>query len=229
MDYDDEFTESVSDTTREHVFERDGHACWLCKHETTLHIAHQIDAAASRRFSVFQDNGTIPSKVTDPSHIDNLFPLCPNCHGGYDAVFPEWILIPDTETLQKYIDHEKIDYEERLFVSQNPSIGSVPLRSLPFINRHDVLYHPLIISQKYQDFLGSDRRHPPQWPKRWLGEPTTTIHRAARRGLFESTPTQLIQLPGRCGRPGRAWQTGVPEIFWVLVGELIRLWARPKL
>lgn len=54
---------------------------------------------------------TIPSFLrlseSDPS---NLFTLCPNCHAGYDATFPDWVLIPDPKTLQKYIDHEKDDF-----------------------------------------------------------------------------------------------------------------------
>lgn len=89
---DSSYDESLIDYTREHVFERDGHACWLCNHESTLHIAHQIDSTAFRRFSQLQKDGTIPSEVTNLSHVDNLFPLCPNCHAGYDAAFPDWIL-----------------------------------------------------------------------------------------------------------------------------------------
>jgi hypothetical protein len=55
------------------------------------------------------------------------------------------------------------------------------------------------------------------WPKPWLGEPTTIIHRASNHGLFgSSNPIQSIRL----GR-GRMWQTGVPEILRVLVAELI--------
>ena len=217
--YDDDSTE-LEDCIRAKVFERDGHVCWLCnnKEEVQLEVAHQIDSAAIDRFSEYKANGTIPPTVTNPDHPDNSIPLCANCHLSYDAKSPGWVLIPDAETLQKFIDHEKIDYEIRKSESLSATVHRP--RSLPSIDRSTILYHPLIITKNYTTFTA----HQPRWPKRWMGEPTTVIHRAARCGLFESTPTRSFNLPGR--GPGRAWQTGVPGIFQVLVGQLIRLWAR---
>ena len=168
-------------------------------------------------FFRFHDYGTIPSTVTDPSHHDNLIPLCPNCHAAYDAAFPEWILVPDEKTLQEYINHEKMDYEQRCTASITPP------RSLPILDRRKILYHPFIITHKYHEFLGP-QSNPPKWPKSWLGEPTTVIHRALR-GVFESTPVQQFSFPGR-GRGRGKWQTGVPEIFRLLINELVNLWSR---
>ena len=130
--------------------------------------------------------------------------LCVYCHEGYDAAFSDWVLIPDKETLRTYIDHEKNDYEQRYLVSKKSC--SVPPRCLPFIVRNKILYHPLIITQPtvVRNYLRGDTH----WPKRWLGEPTTVIHRAVCHGLFNSNPIQ----PLRLGR-GRMWQIGVPEIF----------------
>ena len=170
--------------------------------------------------------GTIPYSVDDHFHCDNLFPLCYECYWGYDRRFPEWLLIPDKETIQKFIDHEKMDYENRYLVSQT---SHPPPRSLPFIDRTKILYHPLMITQNTQIYYGICHSGDPtnsSWPKNWRGEPTLTIHRAACCGLFDSSPIRPISL----GR-NRKWQTGVPEIFRVLVGELINLWARqlPKM
>jgi hypothetical protein len=93
-------------------------------------IVHQIpadDGYGGTAFSHFQADKTIPSldKSVTSSHPDNLFALCANCREGYDAAFPDWVLIPDEETLHKYIDHEKNDYEQRYLVSQKSH--SVPL------------------------------------------------------------------------------------------------------
>ena len=221
-----ETAKSVTESTRKDVFERDGRQCWLCNRDILgLHVAHHIDASEFHSFSRFQENGTIPSVVTDPSHCDNLFPLCPHCHVAYSATFPQWVLIPDEETLQTYINHEKNDYEQRHSMVSSDSSDSVPPRSLPPIDRTKILYHPLIITHQYKSLL-ANRFNSLQWPKHWPGEPTTVIHRAARRGLFESTPVQPFRFPGKRLGCGRGWQTGVPENFQILVGELIRLWAR---
>ena len=215
--YDDD---SIDDSIRAKVFERDGHVCWLCNHKYALVVAHQIDAAAFEHFFEFKKNGTIPPTVSDLDHPDNLISLCANCRFGYDASFPDWLLIPDEETLQKYIDHEIFDYEVRKSLPVTAH-KPPPIRSLPSIDRSTILYHPLIIMKDHTAFT----THHPQWPKRWMGEPTTVIHRAARRGILESTPTTSFDLPGSL--PGRrTWHTGVPEGFQVLVGKLIRLWAR---
>lgn len=63
-----------------------------------------------------------------------------------------------------------------------------------------------------------------RWPLRWLGEPTTVIHRAAHRGLFDSTLIRLIQ--PSLGLGNQQLETGVPEVFRKLVIKLIGLWAR---
>ena len=206
-------TETVNKITCELVYRRDGKKCWLCNIHSPIRIVHQINdsEAAFPSFYMYKKNGTIPSFVDNPSHPDNLVPLCYNCHAGFDITFPDWILIPDEATLRKYIEHEMMDYEERLLVSQT---SRPPPRSLPLLNRSEILYHPLIITQAFTNYSRG------AWPKGWMGEPTTAIHRAARHGLFESTPVRPISL----GR--RKWQTGVPEVFQLLVGELIRLWAR---
>ena len=195
-------TESVPENICEQVFERDGHRCWLCYHESTLHIAHQIDAAAFHPFYQFRANGlgTIPSSITNLAHPDNLFPFCANCHEGYDAAFPDWVLIPDKNTLQKYIDHEN-NYQQRYLISQK-SPSSVPPRSLPNIDRSEILYHPLIITQiTTKCYLSGDKN----WPRHWLGEPTTTIHRAAHRGLFNSTSIHPMRLGHASGKGARQW------------------------
>ena len=130
----------------------------------------QIDDLTA--FSRFRENATIPSLTANPSHPENLFPLCVYCHEGYDAAFSDWVLIPDSkETLHTYIDHEKNDYEQRYLVSQKSC--SVPPRSLPFIVRNKILYHPLIITQPtvVRNYLRGDTH----WPKRRLGEPTTLL------------------------------------------------------
>ena len=208
--------EDITESTHDLVFDRDGYACWLCGDTTTsINIAHQIQAAASRHpFPLFKANGTIA--IPDLSHPDNLLPLCPTCHSEYDLTFPEWIMVPDADTLKQYLEHEKEDYDHRLHVSLTSQI-CLP-RTLPSIDRMKVFYHPAILStyvnlQKYKS----------EWPKHWLGEPTTVIHRAAWCGLLDSTPIQPIQL----GLGNRTWHRGVQPIFQTLIGELIRLWARP--
>lgn len=219
-------TVSISDDTCERVYERDGYKCWLCDSPggTTLEVAHHIDAAAEFPFAMFRDNGTIPHSINKTSHFDNIFPLCAHCHIGYGLrlTFPKWIIVPDEETIRKYIDHEKSDYEDRCLISKTlASRCPIPPRTLPLIDRSKVLYYPLFITQNPSFTKKILRLTSSNWPKSWLGEPTTTIHRAACRGLWESTPVKPITL----GR--RNWQSGVPQIFQVLIGELINLWGRP--
>lgn len=222
MDWD--ITE-VSEAIREKVFERDGHNCWLCGNESPIQISHQIDAAATHPFSRFRANGTIPASVTSPNHIDNLFPLCANCHIGYDHTFPDWVLVPDEKTLQKYIDYEKRDYQKRYIASLNSP--ETPPRSLPLLDRSKIFYHPLLTTEKspyvhLQWYLKGETR----WPLRWLGEPTTVIHRAALRGLFDSTPIQPIQPIRPTCLGNQHLETGIPEAFKKLIMKLIMLWAR---
>lgn len=210
----DDSESGVSDYTREAVLERDNQECWLCENKapTVLQVCHQIDSAASDAFTQFQLNGTIPSSVNNSAHRDNLITLCSNCHLHYDAAFPDWIFFPDIPTIERYIQHEIQDYEARLLISKNPS-RKIPARSLPTINRSTVLYYPAFLASYMP-------RHGSKWPKNWLGEPTTVIHRVARRGLLESTPV-------RSPLGNKGWQRGVPAIFQMLIEELIRLWARP--
>ena len=205
--------EDVSETIRNLVFERDGDACWLCgETSTTVNIAQQINASAERHpFPSFTANGTID--IPFLSHPDNLIPLCPTCHTQYDLSFPEWIMVPDSHTLNEYLKHENMDYDHRLLVSktsQNP-----PPRTLPIIDRTKILYHPIILSTQFRL-----RRIENEWPRNWQGDPATVIHRAALRGLLDSNPIQPIFFGGR------KFQRGVQPIYQQLIGELIRLWAR---
>ena len=133
-------SESVPEHTREFIFECDGERCWLCHFDSNIHIAHQIDAAAQYAFSQYHENGIIPLETTNVCHRDNLFPLCPICHAGYDLSFPSWVLIPDGDTLQKYIYYEKKNYEERYLISKSSPSVRVPPWSLPKIDRNQVLY-----------------------------------------------------------------------------------------
>ena len=215
---------------REEVFKRDGRKCWLCNSENdNLHIAHQINA--DDQFPLYHINSTIPSSIFETSHPDNLFPLCDTCHKGYDAGWSDWLIVPDKETLQKYIDHEKNDFEqrERYLLSQksrSSSSLSVPPRSLPLLNRNKILYHPLLLNEQAAKKYVRQDTH---WPKHWLGEPTLIIHRSMYRSIF--LDTAITTTSGRGVRPlrlasGAMWQIGVPDIFTTLVTELMMLWRR---
>ena len=111
-----------------------------------------------------------------------------------------------------------MDYEQRCMPSFPPP------RSLPILDRKFFLYHPLIISHDYGAFT---RYSSLKWPKNWMGEPTTVILRASR-GMLAPTPVQQFPIAGRGRGPasGKS-QTGIPDIFRLLVTELISLWARP--
>ena len=218
MNFDDdrEYSDRIPESTRE-VFDRDGDECWLCGHKSeSINIAHQIHTAAWRHpFPAFISNGTIPSRI-QLSHRDNLIPLCASCHVSYDAVYPEWIIIPRIDTLNQYIKHEKKDYDHRHIAAQSSGI-SIP-RTFPSINRTRVTYNPLIPSPRVIV------RDSSIWPKHWQGEPTTVIHRAAWNGLLAPNTVQAVQ-PIRLGNG--TWQSGVPTIFKAMVCELTRLWDRP--
>ena len=131
--------------------------------------------------------------------------------------------------LETYIEHEKENFEYRCDLrSDSPETTTESYltalhRTLPIINREKILYHPLIISKLLSLRQFDNSSH---WPKVWLGEPTTVIHRVARRGLLESTIVQTITLG--CQARRWRWQRGVPAVFQKLVWELFRLWARPS-
>ena len=213
--------DSITDTCElaKLVYECGGNKCWLCGDTSfAVGIVHHIHPKAWRSpFPAYLANGLIP-KHFDLSHPDNLIPLCRSCQTSYDADFPEWILVPDTDTLKKYIEHEKKDYDLRFLISQS-STNSVPPRTLPLIDRTQVTYYPLFLSPH----LHLPRFEFDHWPKNWLGEPTAVIHRATWRGLLNPSPIQPIRLPVG----PRMWQRGVPAIFQILVVELVRLWTRP--
>ena len=201
MFFDDD--EDITEAVREAVFERDGDDCWLCGATSpSIHISHQIPASAFRHpFPLFKANGTID--IPDLSHPDNLIPLCGSCHLGYNASFPEWIMVPDADTLRHYIEHEKEDYERHQG------------RTLPSIDRTKILYQPLILYDNFQL-----RRIGVDWPKHWRGDPTTVIHRSAWHGILDSNPIQPIGL-------GRNFHRGIEPVYPRLIGELMRLWRRP--
>ena len=212
MIFDDEL-EEVPESTCTHVFERDGHSCWLCGETSrTVNIAHQIPASASEHpFPLLRDNGTI--SISSLSHCDNLIPLCPTCHTEYDMAFPDWIMVPDSDTLNQYLEHEKKDYHHRHLLSQT-SKNPFP-RTLPTIDRSNVIYHPLILSTQFRlDRIRTDL------PMNWRGDPATVIHRAALRGLMDSNPIQQMHFRNR------TFQRGVQPIYQSLIGDLMRLWAR---
>ena len=207
----DNDSEDVTEGTRDEVFHRDGQACWLCgDNTTTVNIAHQIHATAAKHpFLSFQENGTI--SLPNLSHSDNLIPLCPTCHTAYDLAYPEWIMVPDTDTLNHYIEHEENDYNHR-------KKDSHP-RTLPSIDKTKIKYHPMIL---HPDFNLGRIRSSCKWPKQWLGEPTTVIHRVAWHGLLCSNPIRQLKGPSR-----RQFNSGVLPIYQILLGNLMRLWARP--
>lgn len=116
-------------------------------------------------------------------------------------------------TLNRYLEHEEKDYNHRLHVSLS-SQNSLP-RTLPSIDRMKVSYHPAILSTQYR--FGPEAL---QWPKHWLGEPTTVIHRAAWRGLLHSNPIEPVRLGDR------NFQRGIDPILQRKIVDFIRLWAR---
>lgn len=209
--------EDITDTIRDAVFERDGDDCWLCGEVSHIHIAHQIAASAFRHpFPLFKANGTID--IPDLSHPDNLIPLCPTCYVGYDSSFPDWIMVPDADTLRHYINYEKEDYERRQG-SQGPGSlqGALQGRTLPSIDRTKVLYYPMILRDDFRL-----RRIEVDWPKHWQGDPTTVIHRSAWHGILDSNPIRPIGL----GFGGRIFNRGIDPLYPGLIRELMRLWSR---
>ena len=145
----DELTGShVSPSTYDRVLERDGECCWLCSNEphnimADVHVAQLIDTTSNQWFTQCQQNGPIPT--TNVDHQDNLVPLCPSCHSSFDdAGFPGMDFRPwHKKTIQKYIDHEKSDYEQRLLLSTPNSPVPRSLsnnwsehRSLPSLDTH---------------------------------------------------------------------------------------------
>jgi hypothetical protein len=82
--------ETLSDLTCEAVYQRDGMKCWMCEDPRHTKITHLINAEALNTFDMYQDNGTIPKYIDDPSHPDGLLPLCYNYLAGYDKEFPDY-------------------------------------------------------------------------------------------------------------------------------------------
>lgn len=100
-------------------------------------------------------------------------------------MFPNWILVPHEETIRKYIEHEKQDYEKRSLASRHVS------RSLPEIDRRQVLYHPLITTYtngNYKNYFGLTRSFKP-WPKPWLGNSPS-----GHAGPFVTSPNPAIPI-----------------------------------
>ena len=53
------------------------------------------------------------SHTQPPSTTVIIISLCGTCHLAFDHHPPHWIMLPEGETIQTYIDHERNDYAAR--------------------------------------------------------------------------------------------------------------------
>ena len=148
------------------------------------------------------------------NHADNLITLCGNCHAAYDSEYPAWIMVPTTNILNRYIQHERDNYEYRVAAA---AVGQIVPRSLPGIDKNNVAYHRFVLDPVWG--VG----HPiNQHVKNWAGEPTAVIFKALRGLAQPCTPITRSRMDG----------TGEVRIE---MGEsirtknmtLVRLWSRP--
>ena len=156
----------------------------------------------------------IPSGLT-LAHEDNLIALCPTCHAAYNAEYPYWIMVPTIATLNRYVQHERQDYQNRAAAAAQ---GEVIPRTLPDIVKEEVEYHRFLFSPGW---ASSHCRHPHAGVKTWGGEPTTAVFKAIRA---LAQPCEVVTCS--VGR-GSSVQVGVMESVRSKVMELVRAWSQP--
>ncbi|KAI9773894.1 MAG: hypothetical protein M1840_006120 [Geoglossum simile] len=218
-----------SQSTRQKLLTRDSFQCWLCEVKETdvLEASHNVSAASPAAFQRYKSQGLLSASLTHLAHINNLILLCRNCYGAYDAPSPGWIVLP--EHLEFFINWEEQDYKRREEQAAREGIA-VP-RTVPSSDDYAGGFVPYFV-------------HPYKWmlppanttifPKRYLGEPTAVILKAALAafqpfaenqqpgiGIRDSVMLQLFTLLSlyRRGEPsGPAAEPGVPGTLATVVG-----------
>jgi hypothetical protein len=101
--------------------------CWLCEGNPGLDISHQINIAENEAFVDFRPMEHFQSTLT------HLMQTIYSRFAQMTKFFPDWILIPDESTLEKYIQHEDENYDYRCNLV--PHWRESLQRTLPIIDR----------------------------------------------------------------------------------------------
>lgn len=127
------------------------------------------------QFAYYSSLGLLSPSLTYLDHPDNLIILCGVCHPSYDSDHPYWVMVPDSATLSRYIQHERADYNSRARAARR---GIYQDRTLPVVDRTLIRYHPCILDPLMVPGLSATVRIA-EWPKMWLGDPIAALIKAA--------------------------------------------------
>lgn len=155
----------------------------------------------------------LPASLTHLDHEDNLITLCGNCRTLYNTPVPHWVMIPDHDTLDKYIAHERADFESRCTAAEQ---GISQPRTLPTIDRQSVRYYPFIMNRSMQlpgNVQISD------WPMPWLGDPIAALVKGVG-GMFQPF-TEMTTVH----ETGEDLQLGAQDDLRERVVELLDNWC----
>ena len=121
-------------------------------------------------------------------------------------------MVPTFETLNRYVTHERRQYQERVRAAAR---GVLLHRTLPVVDKAGVLYHHFTMDPVF----GAGNPVQP-WVKTWGGEPTTVILKCIL-GIAQPCVQETFNIPG-----GQQAVVGVDEQIRSKVMELVRLWSR---
>lgn len=109
-------------------------------------------------------------------HRDNLITLCVVCHGGFDAEYPLWVMVPTIPILVTAARY-----------------GEILQRTLLHIDTSDAQYHRFLLEpgwirenlHSYDDLM-----------RTWSGEPTAAILKAVK-SIAEVIEVEEVSVGGR--------------------------------
>lgn len=170
-----------------------------------------------------RENGTVFRSLTHLAHHRNLISLCPNCHEAYNASPIMWCMPPEDEVLERFISHERQDYQERQAIAASSGLSPPrqTLESDPSFDVTTITYRIYFFNKEFRRSLCPMYYMQPE-QRRWQGDPTAAIHKAFQ-GAFAPCRVKEIDIPIL----GTRALIGKPERTKHLLSELSVLWSRP--
>ena len=168
-----------------------------------------------RQFELYRQMNIIPGNIVSLRHPANLILLCGVCHPAFDHSPPYWIMLPTTQTIQRFINHECQDYSARARAGRR---GIFQPRSLPQVDCNSIRYQVYILNRRFAE---NGLLETISAPRPWLGHPVPAIIKGSE-GVI--TPSQRVTV--RSGL-GQNIDIGVPNLVRNKIVQLMNIWDRP--
>ena len=153
-----------------------------------------------RQFELYCQMRIIPGHIVSLSCLVNLILLCGRCHPAFDHSLPYWIMLPTTQTIQQFINHECQNYSARARAGRRGI--SLPC-FLPQVDCRAIRYQIYILNRRFAE---NGLLETISAPRQWLGHPVPAI---IKGGEGVITPSQRVVVHSALGRN---IDIGVPNV-----------------